>query len=166
MSEIKKEDTSAKEVIGEIPNIENTGSETFTETIADDTSDTVEVKIEVKTDPARKPDKTPAEIKAEIKKEEPKKKEPEVFSKKDRIYSNTPKIIMKNDSVEIDLEGSKREFDSSIGQIDAFKCAGKSFEFKFSKHGGKISGVKDEAEQEAVARSLVIMYETSTYSTE
>ena len=170
MSEIKKEDTSAKEVIGDIENIENAGTNassttdpTVTEVPTTSDTATADAKIKIEgADAASKPD-TKAEVKKEEpKKETPKKKEPEQFNKKDRIYTNTPKIVMHNSTVTIDLEGSGREFDSGVKSIDAFKCAGKSFKFEFDKHGGKISGVTEESQQEAVARSLIGMYETST----
>ena len=187
MSEIKKEDTSAKEIIGDIKNIEEnagTNAESTTDptvtkvpTVTETTSVTetsasgtekenvTTVKVEG-TDAASKAD-VKAEVKVEVKKEtpkkeEPKKKEPEQFGKKDRIYTNTPKVVMHNDSVTIDLKGSGKEFDSGVRNIDAFKCAGKSFKFEFNRSGGKISGVNEESEQEAVARSLVALYETST----
>ncbi len=156
MSEIKKEDTSAKEIIGDIKNIEDTTTSDTVSTTDSGTNDTASVKVEG-TDAAVKPD-----IKVEVKKETPKKKEPERFGQKDRVYTNTPLVVMHNDTVTIDLKDSGREFDRGTEQIEVFRCAGKTFKFSFNKRGGEISGVKDVAEQEAVARSLVAMYETST----
>lgn len=82
------------------------------------------------------------------------------------VYSKIPYITISDDTVVINLESAKRQFDSGVLSFDIFRCSGNIYDFKFTKTSGTIKGVKGESYKDDVARTLLKMYETSTVSTE
>lgn len=85
------------------------------------------------------------------------------------LYSKVPlvEIIRKKEfaDVKVDLTNAKREFNSEMNSIDGFKVDGKSYDYKFEKTKGLISGIPNERAGD-VARVLMSMIGPYTNKTE